>query len=56
MASSVGWDPVPEKDVNSILNITTDFTDMDLPEKEVCVFHKVHVGHLIGTLWLLYVQ
>ena len=41
---------MPEKDVNSILNITTDFTDMDLPEKEVCVFHKEHVGHFKGTL------
>ena len=35
-ASSVGWDPVRERDLNSILNQTTDFTDTDLPEIEVC--------------------
>ena len=34
-ASSVGWDPVPAKDLNSILNQTTDFTDQELPEMEV---------------------
>ena len=41
---------MPEKDVNSILNITTDFTDMDLPEKEVCVFYKVHICHFTWPL------
>ena len=34
-ASSVGPDLVPAKDLNSILNQTTDFTDQELPEMEV---------------------